>query len=253
MTISVNNGPLVTNYTPTTTVQNNTEGGASGVDGGGNNVDQGSLSGPSTAFEMAYATSDLMMQILGGDSSADWGALTDSVYAANLSIDLTAVLVLLIEVMAQMRQDARTEVLEQAQAALAEGVSAAAEMMDAAQKTRDAAYVNAGLQILGGLVSMGTSGVLTGGGSDMSRAFGQGFSATMTGIGSAATAHMTYGAAEDQAQAQIDRSEAEYEQSLGQAAQAFMQLLGDAIKAFISTMQGAEQAQHQATGAIYNC
>lgn len=244
-----NNSPVVTNYTPSTTsVQNNTDvTSTSGAGGGGNNVEQGSLSGPTAAGELDYATDNLLNQILGGASGTDWGALTDSVSAANLSVTVTAILLLLIEVMSQMRQDAREGALEQAQAALQEGLNAAQNQRDSALETRTAAYVTAGLQMAGGLLSMGTSG------SDAGRAVGMGGSSALTALGSFITADMTYEAATLQADAQQNRSEAEYQQALGQSEQAFMQQLGDAMKAILSTLQATEQAQHKATGDIYNC
>lgn len=152
-----------TNYTTNTSYSNGgvqtnadvTDTSSVAGSGGENNVEQGSLSGPSAAGEADYDTaSDLLTQILTGNSSTDWGALTDSVASANLSVTVTAIMVLLIEIMSQMKQDAREAALQQAQAAHLQGNAAADSMEEAALATKDAAVRNAGMQIAMGAVSV---------------------------------------------------------------------------------------------------
>lgn len=123
--------------------------------GGESNVERGSLSGPNAANELEYdSAANLVTQILTGTSSTDWGALTDSVASANLSVTITAIMLLLIEIMSEMKQDAREAALEQAQAAHAQGNAAADQMEVAAQETLNAAMVSAITQIVMGAVTV---------------------------------------------------------------------------------------------------
>jgi hypothetical protein len=275
----VNNRPIQTNYTQSTTGVNNGVGvsnppPAAGP-GGGNNVEQGSLSGTGAAGEMSYAEASL--------NGTDWGALLESVQAANLSVTVTAIMVLLVEIMAQMKQDAREEAFTQAQATLAAGELAAEKMKEAALDTLHAAQVSAGVQIAMGAVQVAAGAVQMGkisgfktstearihqhqtgqplayGNSALSGNL-QALTQTVNGgtsiansIATLVSEGMKYDAAIAQAESQEARADADYQQALGQAAQAFMQQVADAIKAFLNTMQSVDQAQHKATGAIYNC
>lgn len=277
-----NNYQATTNYTPSTPgVQPSgpvvTTGVPSAVPV---EVDQGSLSGPGAAGEMPYDAGELATQILGGASGTDWGALTDSVQAANLSVTVTAILVLLIEVMSQMKQDAREDAFTQAQATLEAGLLAAQKQMDAAEDTLAAATLQAGVQIamgavqvLGGAYQMKQiSGFQSASAVNARNPFNDpldfsqlsaslqaqtqllnGVTSLSNNIANLVAAGMTYDASIAQAESQQARADADYQQALGQAAQAFMQQLADAIKSFLSGMESVDQAQHKATGAIYNC
>ena len=288
-----------TNYTTNTSYSNGgvqtnadvTDTSSVAGSGGENNVEQGSLSGPSAAGEADYDTaSDLLTQILTGNSSTDWGALTDSVASANLSVTVTAIMVLLIEIMSQMKQDAREAALQQAQAAHTQGNVAADQMEVAAQATLDAAQMNAGMQIAMGAVSV-IGGAIQGAKlyqfqtqqsaltakNNMLQDLTEGqatvappldFAALsaslqsanqllsgLTGLGnmsmSLVTSEMTFDASIAEADAQRARAEGDYQQALGQNEQTFMQQLADAIRALLSGWGSIEQSTHEAYGATY--
>jgi hypothetical protein len=285
---AVNNRQIPTNYSQNSAnvsndVRVNNAPPAAGP-GGGNNVEQGSLSGPGAAGEMAYADASL--------NGSDWGALLDSVQAANLSVTVTAIMVLLVEIMAQMKQDAREEAFTQAQATVAAGELAAQKMKDAAEDTLLAAQVSAGVQIgmgvlqaVGGAVQLGKISSFNSQQSALTKQNNQlqamtegratvappldfapvsaslqaqtqvlnGVTSVGNSIATLVSEFMKRDAAIAQAESQEARANADYQQALGQAAQAFMQQVADAIKAFLNTMQSVDQAQHKATGAIYNC
>lgn len=259
---------------------------------GGNNVEQPSLSGPSAAGEADYDTaSDILQQILMGNSSTDWGELTDSVASANLSVTITAIMVLLIEIMSQMKQEAREAALQQAQAAHAQGNVAADEMEAAAQATLTAAQISAATQIVMGVVSvlMGAyqldkiSGFqtqqnaitarnnelldLTEGQATVTPAMDFApLSASLqaltqltngaTGLGNSianlVAAEFTFDASMAEADAQRARTEADYQQALGQNEQTFMQQLADAIRAILSSWGSTEQSTHESYGAVHH-
>ena len=287
---AVNNRQIPTNYSQSTTNVNNNVGVSNAPPaagpGGGNNVEQGSLSGTGAAGEMAYDEASLSL------SGTDWGALQESVQAANLSVTVTAILVLLIEIMAQMKQDAREEAFTQAVASLEAGLLAATEMENAAEDAKKAAVAQAWtqigtgiLQVCAGAAQMGQlskfqaqQGALTKQNNQLLamtegratiappmdfqplsaslQAQSQiinGLASFGKGIGDLDAASDTFNAAMHSAASQAARAEAEYQGALGQAAQQFMQQVADAIKAFLNTMQSVDQAQHKATGAIYNC
>jgi hypothetical protein len=94
MTSIGNNPPVQTNYVqPNTVVKNDPNIQGTGMAPG--EVEQGSLSGAAAA-ELKYAMASL--------EGIDWTVLTnDMALAANLSVNVTAIMVLLIEVMSQMR------------------------------------------------------------------------------------------------------------------------------------------------------
>lgn len=282
-----------------TGVQPSTQVGTTGVPGGRNNVEQGSLSGGAAAGELSYAEATL--------NGTDWGALLESVQAANLSVTVTAIMVLLVEIMAQMKQDAREEAFTQAQAALAAGNLAAAEMVEAAKKNLAAAQVSASVQIVMGVASIAMGAYqlnkinnfnqtakldasrpndvpLTRARSNAVTTNPEGaklnapsvhtppkdFAVLQTqlqaqtqifsglqklfeGSATLGAEQLKYEGALDSAEAQRAKADGEYQQALGQAAQAFMQQMADALKSYLNTTQSVEQAQHKATGAIYNC
>jgi hypothetical protein len=288
-----------TNYTTNTSYSNGgvqtnadvTDTSSVAGSGGENNVEQGSLSGPSAAGEADYDTaSDLLTQILTGNSSTDWGALTDSVASANLSVTVTAIMVLLIEIMSQMKQDAREAALQQAQAAHTQGNVAADQMEVAAQATLTAAQMNAGMQIAMGALSV-VGGAIQGAKlyqfqtqqsaltakNNMLLDLTEGqatvappldFTALssslqsanqllsgLSGLGNSSmslvTSEMTFDASIAEADAQRARAEGDYQQALGQNEQTFMQQLADAIRALLSGWGSIEQSTHEAYGATY--
>lgn len=251
--------------------------------GGENNVEQGSLSGPSVAGEAEYDTaSDILRQIMTGNDSTDWGALTESVASANLSVTITAIMVLLIEILSQMKQEAREAALQQAQAAHAEGNVAADEMEVAARATLTAAQISAGTQIAMGALSVlggayqlskingfstsaearihkyNTGESLSFGGSKLSASL-QSITQLLNGttglgnsIASLVAAGFTYDASMAEADAQRARTEADYQQALGQNEQTFMQQLADAIRAILSSWGSTEQSTHESYGSVYH-
>jgi len=289
-----------TNYTTNTSYSNGgvqtnadvTDTSSVAGSGGENNVEQGSLSGPSAAGEADYDTaSDLLTQILTGNSSTDWGALTDSVASANLSVTVTAIMVLLIEIMSQMKQEAREAALLQAQAAHTQGNVAADEMEVAAQATLTAAQISAATQIVMGVASVlagayqlgKISGFqtqqnaitaknnelldLTEGQATVTPAMDFApLSASLqaqtqllngsTGLGnsiaSLVAANFTFDASMAEADAQRARTEADYMQALGQNEQTFMQQLADAIRAILGSWASTEQSTHESYGAVYH-
>ena len=106
---------------------------------GESNVDQGSISRAFAASELAYA--------MAGVDGTDWNALqNDLATASGPQVSIAAVMVLLIQVMSEMRQAQREESLAEAQNALALG-------LDAANKLKSAALTN----LIGGLVSSSVS------------------------------------------------------------------------------------------------
>jgi hypothetical protein len=288
-----------TNYTTNTSYSNGgvqtnadvTDTSSVAGSGGENNVEQGSLSGPSAAGEADYDTaSDLLTQILTGNSSTDWGALTDSVASANLSVTVTAIMVLLIEIMSQMKQDAREAALQQAQAAHTQGNVAADQMEVAAQATLTAAQMNAGMQIAMGALSVVGGAIqgaklyqfhtqqsaltaknnmlldLTEGQATVAPPLDfaalssslqsanqllSGLSGLGNSIMSLITADLTFDASIAEADAQRARAEGDYQQALGQNEQTFMQQLADAIRALLSGWGSIEQSTHEAYGATY--
>jgi len=288
-----------TNYTTNTSYSNGgvqtnadvTDTSSVAGSGGENNVEQGSLSGPSAAGEADYDTaSDLLTQILTGNSSTDWGALTDSVASANLSVTVTAIMVLLIEIMSQMKQDAREAALQQAQAAHTQGNVAADQMEVAAQATLDAAVRNAGMQIAMGAVSV-IGGAIQGAKIHQFQTQQSALTAKnnmlldltegratvappldfaplsaslqsqnqllsgLTGLGNSSmslvTSEMTFAASIAEADAQRARAEGDLQQALGQNEQTYMQQLADAIRALLSGWGSIEQSTHEAYGATY--
>ncbi len=289
-----------TNYTTNTSYSNGgvqtnadvTDTSSVAGSGGENNVEQGSLSGPSAAGEADYDTaSDLLTQILTGNSSTDWGALTDSVASANLSVTVTAIMVLLIEIMSQMKQDAREAALQQAQAAHAQGNAAADQMEVAAQATLTAAQMNAGMQIamgavsvLGGAYQLGKLSSfqtqqsaltaknnelldLTEGQATVTPAMDFApLSASLqaqnqllnglTGLGnsimSLVTSEMTFDASMAEADAQRARAEGDYQQAMGQNEQTYMQQLADAIRGLLSGWNSIEQTTADSYRAVYS-
>lgn len=146
-----NNSPVSTNYSqPTTAVQNGPNVG--NIQGSGSvpgEVDQGSLSGTAAA-ELKYAMASL--------DGIDWTVLTnDMALAANLSVNVTAIMVLLIEVMSQMRQDSRQAALEESQAALESGLAAAEKMKDAAWSTLVGAIISNVTSMITSAMSVGSA------------------------------------------------------------------------------------------------
>jgi len=132
MTTIGNNPPVQTNYVNPTVVKNDPNIQGTGMAPG--EVEQGSLSGAAAA-ELKYAMARL--------EGIDWTVLTnDMALAANLSVNVTAIMVLLIEVMSQMRQDSRQAALEESQMALESGLLAAKKMESAAVSTFTAALIS---------------------------------------------------------------------------------------------------------------
>ena len=294
------NPPASTNYTSNTQYINLGVNGNTGVTpsppaegpGGGSNVDRGSLSGPTAAGAMAYTDPTI--------SGTDWGALTDAVYAANLSVTVTAILVLMIEIMSQARQDSREDALQMAQLALDQGLAAAEDQKDAAVLTLVASIITNATTIVTSAMSAASAGsqlktisaakttaladaetnfpmpkdatpeqtkavdlqrsqavkadmaALT---SELSieTAYMQGVTGAGGAVGKMAAAMFEYAAAVQQAEAQAHKATGEYLQSMAQSELEFFRQLGDAMKNYLSGMESVDQAQHKATGAIYNC
>lgn len=172
----------------------------------------------------------------------DWNALIDKLGAMNLSVSTTAILTLLIEIMAQMRQDAREASFESTVNSLESGQKAAQNMRDAAKDKFISAIVSATVTMVGSAAAMGASG---------NQALSMAINSFTSGLASLAGSFNTYDASLSEAAAELDRAFASYEGSLSQQEQDFFRQLGDAIKNALASMKAVDQAQHQATGAIY--
>jgi hypothetical protein len=204
---------------------------------------QGSLSASAAAGEASFASPN--------QDGIDYSVLAlDMAQAANLSVDINAVMTLLIEVMAEMRKVAKKEWLEGAQAALQTGLDAAQKMIDAADKTLNSAVISASISIAASAIQMG-SGMAGNSASDSAGIATKGLSDLASAAGKLGTAFIDHDAAVLQAEAQADRSTGEYQQAIAQADQDFANQIRDVIAKLLETMKSVSEAQHQATGAIY--
>jgi len=172
----------------------------------------------------------------------DWNALVDKLGAMNLSVSTTAIMTLLIETMAQMRQDAREASFESTVNSLESGQSAAQNMRDAAADKLYSAIASSVVTMVGSAAAMGAAG---------NQALSMAINSFTGGLSQLAGSFNSYDAALSEAAAELDRAFASYEGSLSQQEQDFFRQLGDAIKNALSSMKAVDQAQHQATGAIY--
>lgn len=199
-------------------------------------------------------------QVAVPDSSlqgTDWNALVDQMSAMNMNVSTSEVMSMLIEVMAQMRQDARASAFDQMQSSLDLGIKAAEKMKDAAKKQLEGAIagsaVTAGTSVASGIMS-GTAAGAAGTNEALSRAISTKANAVGqvgNSVGGVASSSLQSAADMDRAESKIDDAQAQYSESLSQQSKNFMEQLSQSISKALSTMQSVDRAQHEATGAIY--
>lgn len=210
------------------------------------------------------AVSDASLQ------GTDWNELVDSMGAMNVSVSVTAIMSMLIEIMAQMRQDARQAAFDDMQTALDQNLAAVEKLKDAA-KTEMITGIAVGVtSIVGTGVSYGMAskgGKLTEGAANLDpnstqfklqTAQAQNFT-TKAHIGGQMTSSVgqmgsSIGqsiADQKKADAKALEAEAQYSESLSQQERDFMKELNDTISAALATMKAVNQAQHEATGQIW--
>ena len=176
-----------------------------------------------------------------------WEQLTDATGIMNLSVSTTAILTMLIEIMAEMRAESRKAGFQETENALEYGQSAAEAMKKTATLNMFADVGSGALQIGGGALQMKQAGsAMTdakaakgindkmAGLDDQSKEFkllnneanslnamsaakgqqGTAWSAMATGLGGLGSGVVKWLAAETQAEAEIDRALSSYSQSL---------------------------------------
>lgn len=212
-----------------------------------------------------------------------WEQLTDATGIMNLSVSTTAILTMLIEIMAEMRAESRKAGFQETENALEYGQSAAEAMKKTATLNMFADVGSGALQTAGGAMQMKQAGsAMTdakaakgindkmAGLDDQSKEFkllnnevnslnamsaakgqqGTAWSAMANGLGGLGSGVVKWLAAETQAEAEIDRALSSYSQSLAQMEQDFFRQLGDAIKSAVANQKAIDQAQHQAWTGI---
>jgi hypothetical protein len=199
-------------------------------------------------------------QVAVPDSSlhgTDWNALVDQMSAMNMNVSTSAMMSMLIEVMAQMRQDARASAFDQMQSSLDLGIEAAEKMKDAARKQLTGAITGSAVTIGTGAASSimsGKAAIQSGTNEALSRATSTNANAVQqvgNSFGSGSSSSIQSVAEMDRADSKIDDAQAQYSESLSQQSKNFMEQLSQSISKALSTMQAVDRAQHEATGAIY--
>jgi len=198
-------------------------------------------------------------QVAVPDSSlqgTDWNALVDQMSAMNMNVSTSAMMSMLIEVMAQMRQDARASAFDQMQSSLDLGIKAAEKMKDAAKKQLEGAISSSAVNAFSSMASMKISSSAAASG--VSEAESRVVSAKANAVGQLGTSLATADSATfqsiaetERADSKIDDAQAQYSESLSQQSKNFMEQLNQSISKALSTMQAVDRAQHEATGAIY--
>ena len=199
-------------------------------------------------------------QVAVPDSSlqgTDWNALVDQMSAMNMNVSTSEVMSMLIEVMAQMRQDARASAFDQMQSSLDLGIKAAEKMKVAAKMQLEGAIagsvVTAGTSVASGKMSITAAGA-AGSNEALSRAISTQANAVGqvgNSAGGVVSSSLQSAADMDRAESKIDDAQAQYSESLSQQSKNFMEQLSQSISKALSTMQAVDRAQHEATGAIY--
>ena len=212
----------------------------------------GSLSRQAAAGEALYAAALT--------DGMDWDALArDGSLVANLSVSITAIASLLIQILAEMKKSSKEAGFEEMQTALQTGLDAAKKMEEAAEKKYLSAMVSAGMSMAMGMVQMGMAFgaqnmVNKGAGEGALAAYNAKSQAFQT-MGNAAakfyTAYLDLEAGLSEADAQALRSTAEYQQSVAQLQKDFAAQIGEAISKALAMMAKISDVQHQATNAIY--
>ena len=237
------------------------------------NVQTGSLSATAGAGELPFEPASV--------SGIDWSALTDDLAAsANLSVSLNQIMVLLIQVMAQMRQDQREVALGDAQNALQSGLNAAKAMKDAAVSQLVSGIVTNAASMASAAVTLKQTSSQMKSLKDSKQAFDAAdadgkvkaredldfanSSSTLQGNKTRAVAELTQSAAglmaglgnfiaeSARAEGKAYEAQSQYESNMQQMDQAFFQQLGDFIRAMLQNLQSVESATHQANQAIYH-
>ena len=252
MSIGINGGPP-TNYTTQ---------GVGGADNNGQVQGGGPSQRPQGDTPLAgigkESSGSQEVQVAGASlQGTDWNALINSMGALNLSVSTTAILTMLIEIMADMRQDARENGFEQTVKGLEFGMAAAENMKDAAFNQLLATSISAGLSAAGAAagLSAGMSAATVSSNSALSGAFSA-QSGALSGLGGAlgqaGGAYFSFQAGLDTASAEMNRAMASYSQALSQQEQDFARTLTEAISKALNSMDGAEQATKSANSAIYS-
>jgi len=250
MSIGINGG-TPTNYTTQ---------GVGGADNNGQVQGGGPSQGPRGDTPLAgvgkESSGSQEVQVAGASlQGTDWNALINSMGALNLSVSTTAILTMLIEIMADMRQDARENGFEQTVNGLNFGLAASEDMKSAALKTMIGAGVSAGMQLAGSYTAMKSANAsFTAPTSQAATALGN-LSQAQSALGSAggqlAGAGFTYAAGLDTASAEVNRAMASYSQALSQQESDFARTLAEAISKAMSSMGGVNQSEGRANSAIY--
>ena len=250
MSIGINGGPP-TNYTTQ---------GVGGADNNGQVQGGGPSQRPQGDTPLAgigkESSGSQEVQVAGASlQGTDWNALINSMGALNLSVSTTAILTMLIEIMADMRQDARENGFEQIVNGLNFGLAASEDMKSAALMTMIGTGVSAGMQLAGSAAAMKSAGAsataTTNASATALAAQSQAQSAAYGAAGQLMAAPLTYAASLETASAEINRAMASYSQALSQQEQDFARTLTEAISKAVSSMGGVNQSESRGNSAIY--
>lgn len=250
MSIGINGGPP-TNYTTP---------GVGGADNNGQVQGSGPSQGKQGDTPLAGigkgSSGSQEVQVAGASlQGTDWNALIDSMGALNLSVSTTAILTMLIEIMADMRQDARENGFDQIVSGLTFGLAASQDMKDAAALTLAASLSSAGIQAVGSAAAMKSAGSsMTATTSQAATAYGnmsQAQSGAASAVSQLVSAGMTYAASLETASAESNRAMASYFQALSQQESDFGRTLTEAISKAMSTVDGTESSTARAYSAVY--
>lgn len=192
----------------------------------------------------------------------DWNTLVNQMGAMNTSVSTSAVMSMLIEVMAQMRQDARASAFDEMKTSLDLGVKAAEKMKKAATQQLVGSATSSAISLVGSAASfkMNDKATSTAKSNTSEAALreaqaisGQAnaVNTAFSSVSSTANAGFNYAAEIQRADMKIDDAQAQYHEALAQQNRNFMEQLGQSISKALSTMQAVDRAQHEATGAIY--
>lgn len=251
MSIGINGGPP-TNYT------------TPGV-GGADNNGQVQGSGPSQGKQGDTPLAGIgkgssgsgEVQVAGASlQGTDWNALIDSMGALNLSVSTTAILTMLIEIMADMRQDARENGFDQIVSGLTFGLAASQDMKDAATNQLYGTLVSSGVtaSFSAASLSAGMSAATVSSNATLSGAYSsqaQAHSGLGGALGQAAGAAFSYEAGLYNASAESNRAMASYFQALSQQESDFGRTLTEAISKAMSTVDGTESSTARGYSAVY--
>lgn len=212
----------------------------------------GGLSRQAAAGETAYAAAMT--------DGMDWDALArDGSLAASVSVSINAIMLMLIQVSAEMKKGAKAGGLADDQAGLQFGLDAAKKMEEAAEKKYQSAMIQAGVAMAMGFVQMkyaykaqgmanknaseGAIGAVNG--------KGQSFQAIGNAAAKLGTAGLDRDAALDEAASQALRAVAEYIQARAKKDYDLASQANDIQNKAFAFMSKISDVQHEAQKAIY--